>query len=139
MINPKAIANRDFLHELQFQTSRSSGPGGQNANKLETKVTLRFHLESSHVFNENEKLRLAYKWGNQLTTQGELIISCEEFRTQLRNKEAVVLKFRKAVELAFQIPKKRKKTKPTKSSVRKRLDNKKKHSDKKALRKPPKD
>lgn len=137
MNNPKTIANRDFLPEFQFQTSRSSGPGGQNVNKLETRVTLRFHVESSNVLTEQEKVFLTQKWEKQLTKEGEMVLSSEEFRTQLKNKEAVIAKFKKLLEQAFTIPKARKKTKPTKSSVKERLSNKKKHADKKAMRKPP--
>jgi len=136
--DPKTIASRDFLPELQFQTSRSSGPGGQNVNKLETRVTLRFHIEHSHIFSEDEKAVLLKKWEKQLTNEGELLISSETHRTQLRNKDEVIAKFRNAVKLAFTKPKPRKKTKPSKGAIQKRLTSKKNHSDKKEMRKPPK-
>lgn len=132
---PKAIAARDFLPELQFQTSRSSGPGGQNVNKLETRVTLRFNLNNSFVLNEDEKTFLRSKWEKQLTNEGEFLLSSEQHRTQLKNKELVIEKFKDAIEKAFTKPKARKKTKPTKGSIKERLNSKKKHSDKKALRK----
>ena len=134
---PKSIAQRDFLPEFQFQTSRSSGPGGQNVNKLETRVTLRFNLQNSNVLNEEEKEHLAKKWEKQLTNEGEMLFSSEEHRTQIRNKDEVVAKFRKAIELAFTKPKPRKKTKPSKGAIQERLTSKKKHADKKASRKPP--
>jgi ribosome-associated protein len=136
--DPKTIASRDFLPEIQFQTSRSSGPGGQNVNKLETRVTLRFNLNNSNVFTEEEKETLRKKWEKQLTNEGELLISSEEHRNQLRNKDNTISKFRKAVEQAFTKPKFRKKTKPSKGAIEKRLTSKKNHSDKKAMRKPPK-
>jgi ribosome-associated protein len=136
--DPKTIASRDFLPEIQFQTSRSSGPGGQNVNKLETRVTLRFNLNNSNVFTEEEKETLRKKWEKQLTNEGELLISSEEHRNQLRNKDNTISKFRKAVEQAFTKPKFRKKTKPSKGAIEKRLSSKKNHSDKKAMRKPPK-
>ncbi len=138
MKDPKTIAQRDFLSELQFQTSRSSGPGGQNVNKLETRVTLRFNLQSSNVLSEEEKELLLKKWAKQLTNEGELLISSEAHRTQLRNKDEVIAKFRKAIEQAFTKPKPRKKTKPSKGAIEKRLTSKKNHSEKKDLRKPPK-
>ncbi|MFT6054109.1 MAG: ribosome-associated protein [Roseivirga sp.] len=138
MKDPKTIASRDFLPEIQFQTSRSSGPGGQNVNKLETRVTLRFNLNNSNVFTEEEKETLRKKWEKQLTNEGELLISSEEHRNQLRNKDNTISKFRKAVEQAFTKPKFRKKTKPSKGAIEKRLSSKKNHSDKKAMRKPPK-
>ena len=138
MSSPKTIASRDFLPEFQFQTSRSSGPGGQNVNKLETRVTLRFNLNNSNVFTEEEKETLRKKWEKQLTNEGELLISSEEHRNQLRNKDNTISKFRKAVEQAFTKPKFRKKTKPSKGAIEKRLTSKKNHSDKKAMRKPPK-
>lgn len=138
MKDPKTIASRDFLPEIQFQTSRSSGPGGQNVNKLETRVTLRFNLNNSNVFTEEEKETLRKKWEKQLTNEGELLISSEEHRNQLRNKDNTISKFRKAVEQAFTKPKFRKKTKPSKGAIEKRLTSKKNHSDKKAMRKPPK-
>lgn len=138
MKDPKTIASRDFLPELQFQTSRSSGPGGQNVNKLETRVTLRFNIENSNVFSEEEKEVLLKKWAKQLTNEGDILISSEVYRTQLRNKDEVISKFRKAVEEAFTVPKPREKTKPSKGAIEKRLTSKKNHSDKKEMRKPPK-
>ena len=137
MKDPKSIAQRDFLPEFQFQTSRSSGPGGQNVNKLETRVTLRFNLQNSNVLNEEEKEHLTKKWEKQLTNEGEMLFNSEEHRTQIRNKDEVVAKFRKAIELAFTKPKPRKKTKPSKGAIQARLTTKKKNSDKKASRKPP--
>jgi ribosome-associated protein len=137
MKDPKSIAQRDFLPELQFQTSRSSGPGGQNVNKLETRVTLRFNLQNSNVLNEEEKEHLAKKWEKQLTNEGDVLFSSEEHRTQIRNKDEVVAKFRKAIELAFTKSKPRKKTKPSKGAIQERLTSKKKHAHKKASRKPP--
>ncbi|WP_323756221.1 alternative ribosome rescue aminoacyl-tRNA hydrolase ArfB [Roseivirga sp.] len=138
MKDPKTIASRDFLPELQFQTSRSSGPGGQNVNKLETRVTLRFNVENSYVFSEEEKELLLQKWAKLFTNEGDILISSEAHRTQLRNKDEVITKFRKAVEQAFTKPKLRRKTKPSKGAIQKRLTSKKNQSEKKDMRKPPK-
>lgn len=137
MFDPKEIASRDFTTELQFQTSRSSGPGGQNVNKLETRVTLRFSLTNSEILSADEIQRLNTKWGNRLTNEGEFLISSEKHRSQLKNKEEAIKLFRKELRQAFTEPKPRKKSKPSKAAVKKRLDGKKKHSDKKAMRKPP--
>lgn len=137
MFNPKEIAQRDYLAELEFLTSRSSGPGGQNVNKVETRVTLKFNPNNSELLNEAEKGRLATKWEHRLSKDGFILIHVEKHRSQLRNKEESIEAFRKLMELAFTDPKPRKKTKPSKGSIRRRLDSKKKQSDKKSNRKPP--
>lgn len=135
--DPEEIANRNFLPELLFTTSRSSGPGGQHVNKLETRVSLRFHVLSSQLLSEEEKTHLLNKWQTQLSNEGFFSVHAEKFRSQLQNKEEAIAKFRTAIKTAFIIPKKRKATKPTKASVQRRITNKKKHSDKKSMRKPP--
>ncbi len=137
MFNPKEIAGRDYSKEFEFQASRSSGPGGQNVNKVETRVSLKFSVVDSQLLNEAEKQRLFTKWVNRLTSDGVLAIHSEEHRSQLRNKEETITAFKKLIEIAFTDPKPRKKSKPSKSSIRKRLDSKKKHSDKKSNRKRP--
>lgn len=138
MFNPEEIASRDFSSEFQFQTSRSSGPGGQNVNKLETRVTLRFNPSASQLLSADELERLLQKWGNKLTNEGELLISSEKHRSQLRNKEETIALFSEELKKAFTDPKPRKKSKIPKAVIKKRLDNKKKLSEKKSMRKPPK-
>lgn len=137
MIDPQKIANRDYLPELTFTTSRSSGPGGQHVNKLETRVTLRFKPADSYVLTGEEKEHLLKKWSAKLTNDGFFVINSEKYRTQLRNKEDTIIKLRQAIAKAFTIPKVRKATKPSKASIRKRIDGKKKLSEKKNRRKPP--
>ncbi|NVK85239.1 MAG: aminoacyl-tRNA hydrolase [Cytophagia bacterium] len=138
MFNPEEISSRDFSSEFQFQTSRSSGPGGQNVNKLETRVTLRFNPSNSQLLSPEELDRLLQKWNNKLTNEGELLISSEKHRSQLRNKEETIALFLLELKKAFTDPKPRKKAKIPKAVIKKRLDNKKKLSEKKSMRKPPK-
>jgi ribosome-associated protein len=123
-----------FLPELQFQTSRSSGPGGQNVNKVESRVELRFHLLNSQLLTEEQKATLLQKLASKLTTEGELLIAAQEERSQLRNKEIALQKFYDTLRKALHKPKARKATKPSKGAVRQRLESKKKHGDKKANR-----
>ncbi len=137
MFNVREIASRDFYTEFQFQTSRSSGPGGQNVNKLETRVTLRFNVNSSLLLSDEEKERLQKKWSSKLTNEGDVLFSAETHRSQLKNKELAVKLFFQALEKAFTEPKPRKKTKPSKAAIKKRIDGKKKLSEKKSMRKPP--
>jgi ribosome-associated protein len=123
-----------FLPELQFQTSRSSGPGGQNVNKVESRVELRFRIADSQLLSDEQKQTLLEKLASKLTTEGELLLTAQEDRSQLRNKEIVVQKFHDTLRKALHKPKARKATKPSKGAVRKRLESKKKHGEKKANR-----
>jgi ribosome-associated protein len=126
-----------FGSEIKFSTSRSSGPGGQNVNKVESKVTLQFDIPGSHVLTDEEKQVLLKKLTNQITKEGVLVLSAQESRSQLKNKEAVVSKFEQLIARAFVRRKTRKATKPTKGSVRNRIKTKKQHSEKKKWRQKP--
>ncbi len=137
MFNAKEIASRDYGLEFTFQTSRSSGPGGQHANKVETRVTLRFNPKRSEVLSDKEKNRLLLKWKSKLTLEGELLVHSEKHRSQVKNKEHVIQLFGKLLLKAFTDPKPRKKTKPKISVIKERLDKKKKQGQKKAMRRPP--
>ena len=131
------IRQRELEKEIKFNTSRSGGPGGQHANKVETSVELRFNIFYSSSLNRQEKRRLFKKLGNKITKEGELIITSENSRSQARNKEEALEKFFTMIEEALKVPKKRKPTRPSKAAKEKRLKEKKKHGEKKSYRKPP--
>ena len=122
--------------EVKYRTSRSSGAGGQHVNKVSTKVELIFDVNGSAVLSEEQKMIIHEKLKNRISNEGLLILHCDETRSQLKNKEIVFMRFIALIEDALKPEKERKPTKPTKSSVEKRLYNKKKKSDKKDLRKP---
>lgn len=126
-----------ILHELEFRTSRSSGPGGQHVNKTNSKVELRFSIANSLVLTPEQKEILLKKWQHQLTTEGELILTNQSSRSQLSNKEMVIQNFFKLITKALKPKIKRIATKPTGSSVLKRLEDKKMQSQKKSSRKDP--
>jgi ribosome-associated protein len=128
------IDNDDFLPELLFQTSRSSGPGGQNVNKVETKVQLKFDVNNSLVLTEDEKLTLLQKSGNKIDQEGFLQLSSQEKRSQIQNKELVIRKFYDLLRTVFHKRKVRKATQPGKGAVESRLKSKKVLAEKKANR-----
>lgn len=123
--------------ELQFKAIRSSGPGGQHANKVSSKVELSFHIENSAGLTDRQKRRLLLKLGNKLSKEGLLILQCDESRSQHKNKELVIKRFLKLLEKSLIVPKARKKSKPTRSSIEKRLKSKKIASLKKINRSKP--
>ena len=127
-----------LLNEVVFKAVRSSGSGGQNVNKVATKVELYFDLEKSKYFDEQQKLRLRDSLQQRLTKSGSLILSCGETRSQLKNKNIVTKRFLELIEEGLKEEKERRETKIPKAVKRKRLDTKKKNSEKKANRKPPK-
>jgi ribosome-associated protein len=126
-----------FERELVFSNSRSSGPGGQNVNKVNSKVTAKLDIRNSTAFTPEQKELLMKKLDSKLTVDGLLILSSQEKRSQLDNKEAVVDKFRKLISKALEKKKARKKTKPSKSSLEKRITKKKMVGEKKKWRQKP--
>lgn len=134
-MNATRLTAELLLPELEFVSSRSSGPGGQNVNKVNTKITLRFNIADSRILTDDEKQILLHKLATKLTGDGWLQINAQEKRSQLQNKEHAIAKFNQIVAKAFEVRKKRKKTKPSKTAVMKRLNTKKKQSEKKQWRK----
>ncbi len=128
---------KNLIKELNYKAIRSGGSGGQHVNKVSSKVELTFAIESSKELSEEEKLLLIKNLSPRLTKDKVLILFCDENRSQHRNKEIVTERFLKIIKKGLTIPKKRKPTKITKSAIRKRLEKKKRHAYKKALRKQP--
>ncbi|QLY27410.1 aminoacyl-tRNA hydrolase [Bdellovibrio sp. KM01] len=124
-----------FYHEFDFTYARSRGPGGQNVNRTNSAAILRWNLRDSQALPENIKGRLLEKLASQLTVDGDILIRSEEFRDQDQNRSACLKRLQSLLQKALFVPKKRVATKPTRSSVRKRLDSKKRHSEVKAGRK----
>ncbi len=128
------LKNRDFSSELKYSASRSGGPGGQNVNKVNSKVELRFHIDSSQLLSEYEKGILIHKLANKLNQDGELILTAQTERSQLKNKLIVTERFYNTLASALTPQKKRKPTRRTRSSIEKRLNSKRKQAEKKANR-----
>lgn len=135
---PKDNLDKEIvLKELQFKAIRSSGPGGQHANKVSSKVALNFDLNNSDGLSDTEKARILRKLRSKLTQEGNLLLQCDESRSQHKNKELVIKRFFHLLESALVVRKKRKRTKPSKSAIERRLKSKKLKSQKKANRNKP--
>jgi len=126
-----------LINEVSFKAVRSSGAGGQHVNKTSSKVILTFDIEQSSGLSEEEKALLSKKLQNRLTLNNELILNCSETRSQHKNKELVLERFKEIIVSGLTKPKKRKKTKPSRASKFKRLRKKKMHSEKKSNRRKP--
>jgi ribosome-associated protein len=125
------------MNELEFSYARSSGPGGQNVNKVNSKAILRWNLLNSGSLTPEIHSRLLCRLRGRLTSDGALVISSDCFRDQLRNREDCLAKLRQLILTGIAIPKQRKKTKPSYSSRLKRKEGKSRQSQKKNLRKSP--
>lgn len=128
-----------FLNESELKITFvcASGPGGQNVNKVATAAQLRFNVIHSPAIPEPVRARLIAMIQHKLTYEGDLIIKASRYRTQERNKQDAIERLKELIQRAAIAPKKRKKTKPTKTSVEKRLENKKLHGKTKLLRRKP--
>ena len=126
-----------ILSELSFKAVRSSGAGGQNVNKVSSKVVLTFDVNASQFLSDEEKELISNKIKTKLTSENILILNCDEDRSQLKNKEIIIKRFLALLTKALQIPKPRKPTKIPRSVIEKRLKNKASNSEIKQNRKKP--
>ncbi len=133
----KKMNREQLFTELTFKAVRSSGAGGQNVNKVSSKVVLTFDILKSQGLSEEEKTLLANNLSSRLTSENILILNCDEDRSQLKNKEIVIKRFFELLKKGLFVRKERKTTKIPKAAIRKRIKDKKNLGEiKKSRRKP---
>lgn len=120
--------------ELEFSFTRSSGPGGQNVNKVNSRAELRFDVANSKMLSDQEKSIIIKRLKSRINNDGILFLSAQDDRSQLKNKEIVISRFYEIINKALRVHKKRVKTKPSKSSIENRLKEKRESSEKKNRR-----
>ncbi len=126
-----------LIKELKYKAIRSSGAGGQHVNKVSSKVVLSFDVANSKGLSTREKIRLYKNLASRLTKERILILSCEESKSQLQNKNRVIERFSEVIEAGLYVPKRRLKSKPSKASIKRVKDGKRKRAELKASRKKP--
>ena len=123
--------------ELEFAFTRSGGPGGQHANTSSTKVELRWDVSASAALTDQQRELVLRRLENRINSDGVLVLQASEYRSQTRNREAVLARFRALLADALRVQASRRPTKPTKAARRRRLDAKRRRSQTKSLRQPP--
>ena len=134
MTSQRTIHFQLIKSELIFTTSRSSGPGGQNVNKVNSKVTLKWDIAHSEILTEEEREVITKKLASRMTIDGVLMLTSQDNRSQIQNKEEAIKKLETLLVKAFEKKKKRKATKPSKGAVQNRMEKKKKNAEKKQWR-----
>lgn len=137
MTTSREITAALLFNELDFTASRSSGPGGQNVNKVNSKIAVKFDVVHSQILTDDEKAAILANLSAHLTKDGVLLLSAQDKRSQLENKQAVIAKLERMIAKAFEKKKVRKPTKVSKSASQKRITSKKLHSEKKKWRQKP--
>ena len=132
------MESEKIRREIIFKAVRSGGPGGQHVNKTASKVEVRFNIKDTQALSEKEKEKLFDKLSTRITSEGILKLSCSETRSQHRNKAIVIDRLFDLIKIKLKNTKLRKKTKPSKNAIEKRLISKKNQALKKVNRRPPK-
>ena len=122
------------MSELQFTFARSSGPGGQNVNKVNSKAMLRWDVTASPSLSHSVKERFIQAFGSRLTNEGEIVLASQRYRDQSRNVDDCLEKLREMLAAVATAPKRRRPTRPTKASVERRVQQKQKNSQRKSNR-----
>ncbi len=126
-----------LIKEMRFKAVRSSGPGGQHVNKTSSKVVVNFNIADSLALSDSEKELLGQRLGNRINAEGDIVLKCGDSRSQHRNKLLVMSRLIELIKTGLVISKPRKKTKPSRAVIEKRLKAKRQQALKKANRKPP--
>lgn len=128
-MRPEELISRNFENEFTFSATRSSGPGGQNVNKVNTRIELRFNIEKSSLLSAAEKLILNEKLGKKVTGEGDVIIVSQSERSQFENKKRAIEKFYSLLSKALSRRRRRIPTSPGAGAIARRLEGKRKRSE----------